>query len=247
MDLTTSWQRALPAAVRDRYQLAETRSAAGYLQACAGEAFADLIGVLAEFRLTLADLTTPGGSKSPVAARLDRCFRVAGWREAQHDLEFVSRWTVFPHRPAGEAAPTVEVHRVRGSGHRVDNVKGKVALEVEWNAKDGNLDRDLANFRALHEAGVIDVGVIVTRSHERIHYAANYLSRLAGRLAAPRADGQPAGRFATTTTTNIEKLIPRLQRGDAGGCPVLAVAFTDRCYAPGPGDPALPIAEEFDW
>lgn len=37
--------------------------------------------------------------------------------------------------------------------------------------------------------------------------------------------------FGTTTTTNLEKLEPRLTRGDAGGCPVLAVAITRRCRA----------------
>jgi hypothetical protein len=34
----------------------------------------------------------------------------------------------------------------------------------------------------------------------------------------------------TSTTTNLTKLEPRMTRGTAGGCPVLAVAITARCY-----------------
>jgi hypothetical protein len=40
-------------------------------------------------------------------------------------------------------------------GYLVDNFKGRVALDVERNAKDGNLDRDLSAYRAWHEAGGI--------------------------------------------------------------------------------------------
>jgi hypothetical protein len=40
------------------------------------------------------------------------------------------------------------------------------------------------------------------------------------------------GGFKTTTTTNIEKLIVRMSRGDGGGCPILAVAITRATYAP---------------
>ncbi|MCB4825330.1 hypothetical protein LHA35_26810, partial [Roseicella sp. GB24] len=43
----------------------------------------------------------------------------------------------------------------------VDNFKGRVVLDVEWNAKDGNLDRDLASYRSWYEAGVISAGVII--------------------------------------------------------------------------------------
>ena len=52
---------------------------------------------------------------------------------------------------------------VRQEGYLVDNYKGRVVLDVEWNAKDGNLDRDLASYRSWHEAGVISAGVIITK------------------------------------------------------------------------------------
>jgi hypothetical protein len=51
------------------------------------------------------------------------------------------------------------------------------------------------------------------------------LRALGVELAA--AQGWDAARarriLATSTTTNVEKLRPRVTRGDAGGCPLLAV------------------------
>jgi hypothetical protein len=42
----------------------------------------------------------------------------------------------------------------------------------------------------------------------------------------------PADPLGTTTTSNFEKLIRRVERGDGGGCPVLAIAITTKCYLP---------------
>jgi hypothetical protein len=53
-------------------------------------------------------------------------------------------------------------------GYLVDNFKGRVALDVEWNAKDGNLDRDLSAYRAWHEAGVISAAVLITQDRVRL-------------------------------------------------------------------------------
>jgi hypothetical protein len=91
-------------------------------------------------------------------------------------------------------------------------------LDVEWNAKDGNLDRDVAAYRSLHDLAIIDVAVMVTRTRDD-------LRELGARLGRP-------GFLSTTTTTNLAKLQHRLARGDAGGCPVLAVAITARCFSP---------------
>lgn len=116
---------------------------------------------------------------------------------------------VSGRRTGGEVAPF--------AGYKLqDNVKSRVALDVEWNAKDGNLDRDIGAYRALYDSGIIDVGVIVTRTHTDLRDAAIKLD--------PKST-----KFKTTTTTNLSKLEPRLTRGDAGGCPVLVIAITSRC------------------
>ena len=99
-------------------------------------------------------------------------------------------------------------------------MKSGVALDVEWNAKDGNLDRDIGAFRAIYDAGVI-----VSGCHSHAHHGGPP-SSLGQQTVGPRPTA------ATSTTTNLEKLEPRMTRGDAGGCPVLAIAITARCFKP---------------
>jgi hypothetical protein len=215
VDLTDSYLQVIPEDVRVRYELRETRNAARILAGTNPDAFADLLEVLRDFRLTPEDITKPGGSKGTVAIRLDRTFRERGWREGRHDTKVKSVLRIMPYKEAGETGVRVVEKEVVNEGYKVDNVRDRVALDVEWNAKDGNLDRDVGAYRALYDGGIIDVGVIITRTHDDIRALAEKLKRKA---------------FNTTTTTNLGKLEPRMTRGDGGGCPLLAIAITDRCY-----------------
>lgn len=152
-----------------------------------------------------------------MAKRVNKAFRDRGWREGRIDMTVALKLRLMPYRSAGEREPTIEETEVMNQGYKVDNVKGRLVMDLEWHAKDGNLDRDVAAYRALYETGLIDGAVLVTRSFENIR-------DLATRLGRP-------GAFNTTTTTTLDKLEPRLGRGDGGGCPILAVAITDRCYS----------------
>lgn len=78
----------------------------------------------------------------------------------------------MPYGPAGERDATVIESEVRNEGYKVDNVKGRVALDVEWNAKDGNLDRDVGAYRALYEAGIINGAAIITRTQADLRTSA---------------------------------------------------------------------------
>lgn len=215
MDLTESYKRELPPRLSDRYELCEVRDAAAVIKSTNPAEFEEIVEVLSDFKLTKRDILTPGGGKGPVAKRLDETFRAHGWREGRYDRKIVSTLRRMPYRKAGERKAIEERTEVLSEGYKVDNVKGKIALDVEWNAKDGNLDRDLGAYRALYEVGIITAGVIVTRHFGEIRELATKLGR--------------KDAFDTTTTTNIEKLEPRLTRGDSGGCPVLAIAITSRC------------------
>ncbi len=216
MDLTSSFATVFPDDIRQRYEMREVRNAAALLKATNRSEFDEIVRVLSAFTLSRDDVLGAGGNKSDVARRLDIEFRELGWREARHDTSVTSVLSKQPYRPAGEKLVVAVTHEVLNEGYKIDNVKARVALDVEWNAKDGNLDRDLAAYRALYEAGIVDVGVIITRTQGDL------------RLAALALD--PAStKFATTTTTNLAKLEPRLTRGDPGGCPVLAIAITARC------------------
>lgn len=217
MELTASYEVAVPATVRARFDFRETRNAAQLLRAIHPDLFDEVIGVLGGFRLTSEDVTGAGGSKSTVARRLDRAFRELGWREGRHDTHITSVLRIQPWRAAGETVEETRQTEVLSEGYKVDNVKGRFALDVEWNAKDGNLDRDLGAYRALYDAGIIDGGMLVVRDFDSIRDLACSLG---------------ADKFGTTTTTTVQKLQPRLLRGAGGGCPILAAVITARCFDP---------------
>ena len=253
VQLTQSWRRVIPKTVQGRYDIRETRNAAAVLKATSPGAFDDMVAVLDGFWLTLDKLTTPGGNKSVVAKELDDSFRELGWREAKFDQDLTTKLTVF--RWTGTDDPD-EVQRVvetrnEYGGHKVDNVLGRAALDVEWNPKDGNLDRDLANYASLYEAGVIDAGVIVTRIGDELRYFTRDLIAEVKAVPIPgdfRAWHERLGKLSddplgTSTTSNFGKLVPRLERGDGRGCPILAIAITDRCYVP-PREPLNEAVEE---
>jgi len=98
--------------------------------------------------------------------------------------------------------------------HLVDYIHGRVAFDLEWNSKDQTFDRDLYAFRAFFEFNKISVGVVVTRS-----LTLNPLFVSLGILAKYGA-----------STTHIGKLLPRLNAGRNGGCPVLVFGITPNLY-----------------
>ncbi|MES1198799.1 MAG: BglII/BstYI family type II restriction endonuclease [Pseudomonadota bacterium] len=106
--------------------------------------------------------------------------------------------------------------------HKVDCFKNRVALEVEWNNKDPFFDRDLNNFRLLFDLRVIDVGLIITR--------ADHLQSIFDTLGRGPSFGN--------STTHLSKLLPRLNGGGGGGCPVLAFGITTKLYI---DDSAAPV------
>lgn len=100
--------------------------------------------------------------------------------------------------------------------HKVDCYKNRVGLEVEWNNKDPFFDRDLNNFRLLFELRTIAVGIIVTRCDE--------LQELFVELGRGSSYGN--------STTHMSKLIPRLEGGAGGGCPILVFGIRKALYDP---------------
>jgi len=100
--------------------------------------------------------------------------------------------------------------------HKIDNFKNRVGVEVEWNNKTEFYDRDLNNFRLLRELRVLSVGVIITRLTELQH------------LFDELGKGDSYG----NSTTHWDKLMPKVDGGAAGGCPLLLVGMGRRCYDP---------------
>jgi hypothetical protein len=100
--------------------------------------------------------------------------------------------------------------------HKVDCFKNRVGLEIEWNNKDPFFDRDLNNFRLLFDLRTLAVGVIVTRCDE--------LQTI--------FDGLGRGSSYGNSTTHLSKLLPRLEGGAGGGCPILVFGIRAVCYDP---------------
>ena len=98
-------------------------------------------------------------------------------------------------------------------GHNIDFLKNRVAFDLEWNSKDQTFDRDLLAMRTYFDCGLVDVGVIVTRSADL-----NEIFRREGILAKYGA-----------STTWMGKLTYRLDSRRNGGCPILAVGIRKEC------------------
>jgi len=190
----------VPADVRQRYETHEWRHASAILAKDFAEQWKDIIAVLRGFTLRKADMLEGGGRKSKIASALDGAFYERGWQEKQFET------TVTIDRQAHES-PT----------HKVDCVKGRIALEVEWSNKDPFYDRDLNNFRLLFDLGAISVGVIITKSDE---------------LRTTMKELGIWSKYGSSTTW-MQKLVPRIEGGGGGGCPILVFGITKQAYDSG--------------
>lgn len=222
MDLTPSYDLVVPDHLLDRYVWYETRNASAIISSTNEKAWDHLLQVLDWFELTTDDLISPGGGQTELAMRINTEFRNKGWREARVDTEIE---LVLALMKWGASSAQVRKTRTKNRGFKVDNFMGRIALDVEWNAKDGNLSRDLAAYRALYEYGLIDAAAIITRTFPDTRQLAYQLAKQAG-----LSEDQAKSRLGTTTTTNLDKLLPMLARGDAGGCPLLAVGICHKTW-----------------
>lgn len=241
MDLTESWRTELPESLIERYDIIETRNAAAMFKASNPDLLDEMTLILDGFHFDVERIVRAGGSKHFISGELDEAFRVAGWREAKFSQKLTTELVLNPYKPAGEKAKQIRTSESEYEGHQIDNVKGRIGLDVEWNPKDGNLDRDFSNFRNLYDAGVIDLGILVVRRQEGMRQLwidtiarANQLNERNFTSAEwnKRLKKTPNDPLGTSTTSNFEKLVTRVKRGDGGGCPILAIAITTRCYEP---------------
>jgi hypothetical protein len=178
--------------VNTKYDIYEFRYAGTIFRHEYPEEFSQLTTLLEKFQITHEDILTPGGRKSSIAQKFDDELYSNGWEEKQWDIDIVIDG-------ASHDSPT----------HKVDYFKNKVAIELEWNNKDPFYDRDLNNFRLLHELDVISVGIIVTRADE--------LQGLFNELGRGASYG--------ASTTRVGKLLPKIMGGGAAETPLLVFAI----------------------
>lgn len=215
----------LPAAARDHWEFMETNSAAAVMQAVCGTEWQEIVDVLSTYRLTPEFWLKAGGNRGDIAQQIDGLFRTRGWRETRLDLETKGILLDKNGAVIGNLPP------VQQEGYLVDNLKGRVVLDVEWNAKDGNLDRDLASYRSWYEAGVISAAVIITKDRLRLLALARrvWSDYQATLPKAVRTAKLPID-LTTSTVTAFDKAQMRVRRGVMGTCPVLIVAASERTW-----------------
>lgn len=189
----------LPEPIRASYVVEERHHACAVLATDFPHEWDDLIAVLAGLRLRRSDIVTPGGSKSPIAKSINGHFSKLGWQERRFKIEV-----------------TVDGATTLSPTHHVDYFKNRIAVETEWNNKDTFYDRDLTNFRLLHEYNVVSVGVVITRADD--------LQSLFDELGRGKSYGK--------NTTHMGQLVPRIHNRVGGGCPVLAVGIKRALYVP---------------
>lgn len=178
---------------------------------------------LCRLKLTLDDVRTAGGNESPIPKKFDDVLYPYGWREIRISGDLVVK--KYPRQAVQRrgrfANEPYEVETIEGyiDGHNIDFLKNKVAFDLEWNSKDQTFDRDLLAMRNYFDCGLIDVGVIVTRSEE-----------LNDIFKKEKDDkGQPLIKKYGASTTWMGKLTYRLDSRRNGGCPILAIGIGKGC------------------
>lgn len=216
-DNATLIPTAIQEAVRGRYSVTSYRSAAAVLAQRAPQELDAILRVLKAFSISASEIRMPGGNRMSATIRFgDLAHRLGGFHQ---EVRIEADLLVKLREGKGENAP--EIDRILREdyihNHLVDFWRGRVAFDYEWNSKDQTYDRDLYAFRSFFEAGVIDVGVIVTRELSQEFFQS--LGLCLDRNGAETASTVAAKFGASTTGTH--KLISRIAAGRSGGCPVL--------------------------
>ncbi len=187
----------IPSFIKENYEVHEWKHAIAILKEDFPEEWNDIIELLTSFRLKKEWIITPGGRKTKVSDYIDSFLYEKGWAEKKFTTKVVVDDTEMD-------APT----------HKVDCVKNRIALEIEWNNKDPFFDRDLNNFRLLFDLRAISVGIIITRC-DQLQDIFNKLGR---------------GSSYGASTTHMGKLLPRIEGGSGSGCPILAFGISEKLY-----------------
>ena len=209
--------------VRRKFEIFSYRNAAAILSQNFPGQFSQIVQALEAFEITTAMIRMPGANKGPVAKYVDELFPAPNWRETRIAADLHVR--LLP--PKGDKALREYVREGYLDGHRIDFVSGKVAIDFEWNSKDQTYDRDLYAFSAFHAAGAIDVGVLLTRGNS---LNTEFMRGLGKVLTKDGNEGtEDVHRKFGASTTFMGKLLPRLDAGRNGGCPILALGITPEC------------------
>ncbi len=245
-DPPASVAQCIPADILAKYDVFSYRNAALILSQTRKEQFQDILDALREFEITTTMIRTAGGNESEIPKLFSGLLRSKGWHETivQADLLVRTKWreqtgTTKGGKPKMTAQERMVTREKFLDGHKVDYVKDRVAFDLEWNSKDQTFDRDLFAFSAFSQCGVIDVGVLVTRSASlnRVFQTVGPALKKNGEIeyteatANKPAVARPTASKYGASTTWMGKLLYRLNAGRNGPCPVLAFGIKPECVS----------------
>ncbi|WP_294042625.1 BglII/BstYI family type II restriction endonuclease [Thiolapillus sp.] len=224
-------RKHIDSSVLDLYDVYSYRHAAAIMKTSFPDELKEIEETLLAFKITISDIAMPGGNESVIPKQFSSTLRPHNWYETRVQGDLVIRVSEQGEEvlPSGKfkkhklpEKPEIVVENYI-DGHKIDYVKGRVALDVEWNSKDQTYDRDLYAFRMFHECGIISVASIITRS-EKLNpvFEVTRLLKKDGTTDLDK-DGNPklCKQKYGASTTWMGKLLYRLNTGRHGGCPVL--------------------------
>lgn len=182
----------------------------------------ELQDCLESLSISKEDLLAAGGNETAIPKKFDDILYPLDWREIRITGDLLVK--LYPRkadqRGRFDTRP-FEEKVIEGyiDGHNIDFIKGKVAFDLEWNSKDQTFDRDLLAMRTYFDCGLIEVGVIVTRSKE--------LNDIFKELTDKNGKALISKYGASTTW--LGKLEYRLKSRRNGGCPILAIGIKKAC------------------
>lgn len=177
---------------------------------------------LEQLVISIDDITAAGGNETAIPKKFDDFLYPLGWRELRITGDLLVK--IYPRRANQRgrfADEPFDQKTIEGyiDGHNIDFIKDKVAFDLEWNSKDQTFDRDLLALRTYFDCGLIEVGLIVTRSKDLNDIFRNLQDRQGNALIKKYG----------ASTTWLGKLEYRLKSRRNGGCPVLAIGIKKAC------------------
>ena len=206
----------LPPKIIENFEIFNYNHAAEILSQSFADELKDIVSVLSSLTISKEDILQAGGNESPIPPKFSAVLEPKGWKEIRISGDLLikffprkgTRRGVFSDNPYDQKTLTNYI-----DGHNIDFVKGRIAVDIEWNSKDQTFDRDLFAMRTYYECDIISVGIIITRSES--------LNRIFKKLGIMPKYG--------ASTTWMGKLLPRLDSRRHGGCPILAIGITPQC------------------
>jgi len=225
--LMSNYKTVIPEELLALYEVHDYHHAAAILHIDFPDLFKEVCECLLAFRFKEDWITKPGGSESEIPKAFSSLFRPMGWKETELEAKLVVTEKLRRLEPGTESPVTgsteQDTHEVVYGTHNIDYVKGLVAVDLEWNSKDQTFDRDLYAFRAFFDYGKIDVGILITRSNNLDPYFVT-LGKYIDKNGVERYYKDKYG----ASTTHMGKLLPRMNAGRQGGCPILVFGITSQ-------------------